>query len=450
MTAEAPRAGRHHLHIPGPAPIPDAVSRAMARPLIDHRGPEFARLTRSILERLGPVFGCAGPIAVYPSSGTGAWEAALVNTLSPGDQVLCCDNGHFARLWGEVARRLGLAVERLGCDWRDPVDPRRLRDCLAADAAGRIRAVLALHNETSTGTLSDVAALRGAMDDAGHEALLLVDAVSSLAAADYRHDEWRVDVTVAGSQKGLMLPPGLGFNAIGEKALAASKKAGLPRSYWDWGPLLEAEERGFFPYTPAVSLLFGLDAALGLLEAEGLPAVQARHRRLAGAAHAAVDGWGLELFCAPGGSPLAHPDRRPGAGGLRRRRAAAGDPRTLRPVPGHGAGPAGGAPLPHRPSRVGERPAAGRGPVRRGDGPLPGRGSAPGRRRPLGSGAPGRRMTPPSTRNPAAAGAAPVTRVAVIGLGGMGGHHADAVREEPGCELVGGAEIDAERARAWG
>ena len=299
MTAEAPRAGRHHLHIPGPAPIPDAVSRAMARPLIDHRGPEFARLTRSILERLGPVFGCAGPIAVYPSSGTGAWEAALVNTLSPGDQVLCCDNGHFARLWGEVARRLGLAVERLGCDWRDPVDPRRLRDCLAADAAGRIRAVLALHNETSTGTLSDVAALRGAMDDAGHEALLLVDAVSSLAAADYRHDEWRVDVTVAGSQKGLMLPPGLGFNAIGEKALAASKKAGLPRSYWDWGPLLEAEERGVFPYTPAVSLLFGLEAALGLLEAEGLPAVQARHRRLAGAAHAAVDGWGLELFCAP-------------------------------------------------------------------------------------------------------------------------------------------------------
>ncbi len=299
MTAEAPRAGRHHLHIPGPAPIPDAVSRAMARPLIDHRGPEFARLTRSILERLGPVFGCAGPVAVYPSSGTGAWEAALVNTLSPGDQVLCCDNGHFARLWGEVARRLGLAVERLGCDWRDPVDPRRLRDCLAADAAGRIRAVLALHNETSTGTLSDVAALRGAMDDAGHEALLLVDAVSSLAAADYRHDEWRVDVTVAGSQKGLMLPPGLGFNAIGEKALAASKKAGLPRSYWDWGPLLEAEERGVFPYTPAVSLLFGLEAALGLLEAEGLPAVQARHRRLAGAAHAAVDGWGLELFCAP-------------------------------------------------------------------------------------------------------------------------------------------------------
>ncbi len=300
MTAsEAPRAGRHHLHIPGPAPIPDAVSRAMARPLIDHRGPEFSRLTRSILERLGPVFGCAGPVAVFPSSGTGAWEAALVNTLSPGDRVLCCDNGHFARLWGEVARRLGLAVERLGCDWRHPVDPRLLRDRLAADAAGEIRAVLALHNETSTGTLSDVAALRAAMDDAGHGALLLVDAVSSLGAADYRHDEWRVDVTVAGSQKGLMLPPGLGFNAIGETALAASREAGLPRSYWDWAPLLEAEERGFFPYTPAVPLLFGLDAALGLLEAEGLPAVHARHRRLAGAAHAAVDGWGLELFSAP-------------------------------------------------------------------------------------------------------------------------------------------------------
>ena len=297
MTAQAPRPGRHHLHIPGPTPIPEAVSRAMARPLIDHRGPEFGRLTRSILGRLGPVFGCRGPIAVYPCSGTGAWEAALVNTLSPGDRVLCCDNGHFARQWGEVARRLGLTVERLGCDWRHPVDPQRLRDRLAADGEGRIRAVLALHNETSTGVLSDIAALRKAIDGAGNGALLLVDAVSSLAAADYRHDEWGVDVTVAGSQKGLMLPPGLGFTAIGGKALAASKEAGLPRAYWDWGPLLEAQERGFFPYTPAVSLLFGLDAALDLLPAEGLPAVHARHRRLAAAVHAAVDGWGLELFC---------------------------------------------------------------------------------------------------------------------------------------------------------
>ena len=297
MTDEAPRPGRHHLHIPGPTPIPDAVTRAMARPLIDHRGPGFARLTRSIRERLGPVFGCGGPIAVYPSSGTGAWEAALVNTLSPGDQVLCCDNGHFARLWGEVARRLGLTVERLGCDWRDPVDPRRLEERLAADGDGRIRAVLALHNETSTGVLSGVAALRRALDEAGHGALLLVDVVSSLGAADYRHDDWGVDVTVAGSQKGLMLPPGLGFNAIGEKALAASRQAGLSRAYWDWGPLLEAEERGFFPYTPAVPLLFGLDAALDLLAAEGPAVVHARHRRLAGAVHAAVDGWGLELFC---------------------------------------------------------------------------------------------------------------------------------------------------------
>ena len=392
MSDEAPRAGRHHLHIPGPTPIPDAVTRAMARPLIDHRGPEFGRLTRSILERLGPVFGCGGPIAVYPSSGTGAWEAALANTLSPGDSVLCCDNGHFARLWGEVARRLGLTVERLGCDWRDPVDPQRLRDRLAADGDGRIGAVLALHNETSTGVLSDIAALRRALDDAGHGALLLVDVVSSLGAADYRHDDWGVDVTVAGSQKGLMLPPGLGFNAIGDKALAASRQAGLPRAYWDWGPLLEAEERGFFPYTPAaVPLLFGLDAALDLLAAEGLPAVHARHRRLAASRPRRRRRLGAGAVLPPRGGPLAGADRRSRARGLRRRRAAAGDPRALRPVPGHGAGPAGGARLPHRPPRVGERPAGGGRSLRRGDGPGPGRGPAPGRRRRCRHGTPGRR-----------------------------------------------------------
>ena len=288
--------GRHFLQIPGPTNVPDRVVRAMARPVIDHRGPEFARLTRGILERLPEIFGTAAPVIVFPSSGTGAWEAALVNTLSPGDGVLMFETGHFAVMWSDVARRLGLQVEFLPGDWRTSVDAAVIESRLRQDEGRRIRAVAILHNETSTGVVSDIAAVRRALDRAGHPALLLVDAISSLGAMEYRHDEWGVDVTVAGSQKGLMLPPGLGFNAVSQRARAAMAEARLPRSYWDWQPILSANERGFFPYTPATSLLFGLDEVLTmLLEEEGLEAVCARHRRFAEATRRAVAGWGLDL-----------------------------------------------------------------------------------------------------------------------------------------------------------
>ena len=288
--------GRHFLQIPGPTNVPDRVVRAMARPVIDHRGPEFARLTRGILERLPEVFGTAAPVVVFPSSGTGAWEAALVNTLSPGDGVLMFETGHFAVMWSDVARRLGLQVEFLPGDWRTSVDAAVIESRLRQDEGRRIRAVAILHNETSTGVVSDIAAVRRALDRAGHPALLLVDAISSLGAMEYRHDEWGVDVTVAGSQKGLMLPPGLGFNAVSQRAREAMAEARLPRSYWDWQPILSANERGFFPYTPATSLLFGLDEVLTmLLEEEGLEAVCARHRRFAEATRRAVAGWGLDL-----------------------------------------------------------------------------------------------------------------------------------------------------------
>jgi alanine-glyoxylate transaminase/serine-glyoxylate transaminase/serine-pyruvate transaminase len=288
--------GRHFLQIPGPTNVPDRVLRAMARPVIDHRGPEFARLTRGILERLPEVFGTAAPVVVFPSSGTGAWEAALVNTLSPGDGVLMFETGHFAVMWSDVARRLGLQVEFLPGDWRTSVDAAVIESRLRQDEGRRIRAVAILHNETSTGVVSDIAAVRRALDRSAHPALLLVDAISSLGAMEYRHDEWGVDVTVAGSQKGLMLPPGLGFNAVSQRARAAMAEARLPRSYWDWQPILSANERGFFPYTPATSLLFGLDEVLTmLLEEEGLEAVCARHRRFAEATRRAVAGWGLDL-----------------------------------------------------------------------------------------------------------------------------------------------------------
>ena len=287
--------GRHFLQIPGPTPLPERIAQAISRSTIDHRGPEFAQLTLSILKRLQTAGKTTGPIAIYPSSATGAWEAALVNTLSPGDRVLFCESGHFAALWSKVATRLGLDVQLLSGDWRRAVDPEQVAAKLAADAS--IKAVALVHNETSTGVLSDIAAIRGAIDHAGHSALLLVDAVSSLGAVDYRHDEWGVDVTVAGAQKGLMLPPGLGFNIIGERALAANKEALAPRSYWDWAPVLNAGERGFFPYTPATNLLFGLDEALSMLLDEGLDQVFARHLRLARATRTAVEAWGLEVFC---------------------------------------------------------------------------------------------------------------------------------------------------------
>ena len=288
--------GRHFLQIPGPTNVPDRVLRAMARPVIDHRGPEFPPLALSILERLVEVFATTAPVVLFPSSGTGGWEAALVNILSPGDGVLMFETGHFAAMWCEVGRRLGLEVELLPGDWRSGVDAAVIESRLRADRERRIRAVAVVHNETSTGVASDIAAVRRALDCAGHPALLLVDAISSLGAMEYRHDEWGVDVTVAGSQKGLMLPPGLGFNAISERARAAMAGARLPRSYWDWQPILSANERGFFPYTPATNLLFGLDEALTMLvEEEGLEAVCARHRRFAEATRRAVAGWGLEL-----------------------------------------------------------------------------------------------------------------------------------------------------------
>ncbi|MGH8966349.1 MAG: pyridoxal-phosphate-dependent aminotransferase family protein, partial [Actinomycetes bacterium] len=242
--------GRHFLQIPGPTNVPDRVLRAMAAPTIDHRGPEFAELTKAVLTALGPVFGTSGPVVIYPSSGTGAWEAALVNTLSPGDRVLCFETGHFAALWQTMATELGLTVDFVPGDWRHGVDTDALAERLTADTAHEIKAVCCVHNETSTGVTSRIGDVRAAIDAADHPALLLVDTISSLGSIDYRHDEWKVDVTVAGSQKGLMLPPGLSFNAISDKALEASKSSTLPRTFWDWGPMLAANERGFFPYTP--------------------------------------------------------------------------------------------------------------------------------------------------------------------------------------------------------
>ena len=290
--------GRHFLQIPGPTNVPDRVLRAISAPTIDHRGPEFAALTLPILSRIGKVFGTSGPVVIFPSSGTGAWEAALVNTLSPGDSVLMYESGQFAQLWRGVAESIGLQVEWIEGDWRRGANIAKIEERLTADKEHRIRAVAVVHNETSTGVVSNIPGVRQAINAAGHPALLLVDTISSLGSIDYRHDEWGVDVTVGGSQKGLMLPPGLGFNAVSEKALLMSSTAGLGRSYWDWQPVLEANEKGFFPYTPATNLLYGLAEALDMLLGEGLDAVFARHARLAGATRAAVSGWGLENLAA--------------------------------------------------------------------------------------------------------------------------------------------------------
>ncbi len=290
--------GRHFLQIPGPTNVPDAVLRAIDAPTIDHRGPDFGVLGRRVLGRVGAVFGTTGPVVVYPASGTGAWEAALVNTLSPGDEVLCFETGHFATLWTQMAERLGLRVRLVAGDWRHGAAPEAALERLRADGERRIRAVMVVHNETSTGVTSRIAAIRAAIDEAGHDALLLVDTISSLGSIEYRHDHWGVDVTVAGSQKGLMLPPGLSFNAISEKALEASKTNSMPRSYWHWAPILAANAQGFWPYTPATNLLYGLDAALARLEAEGLENVWRRHARHAEATRLAVAGWGLELLAA--------------------------------------------------------------------------------------------------------------------------------------------------------
>ncbi|MEV5675645.1 aminotransferase class V-fold PLP-dependent enzyme [Streptomyces sp. NPDC052179] len=292
------RTGRHFLQIPGPTNVPDRVLRAMSAPTIDHRGPEFATLTLSLLDAVKPVFGTAGPVVIYPASGTGAWEAALVNTLSPGDRVLCFETGHFATLWQDMALSLGLEVDLVRGDWRHGADPETVAERLAADITHTIKAVCVVHNETSTGVTSRIPEIRQAIDASGHPALLLVDTISSLGSIDYRHDEWRVDVTVAGSQKGLMLPPGLSFNAVSGKALAASRTARLTKSFWDWQPVIEANRRGFFPYTPATNLLYALEEALRMLADEGLDTVFARHARHAAATRAAVRGWGLEVLCA--------------------------------------------------------------------------------------------------------------------------------------------------------
>ncbi len=292
-----PQRGRHFLQIPGPTNVPERILRAIQRPTIDHRGPEFARLAGAILEGLKPIFKTSGPVVVYPSSGTGALEAALVNTLSPGDRVLMYETGHFATLWHAWARRLGLEAELIAGDWRHGVDAAAVEARLAEDKGHAVKAVAVVHNETSTGVTSDVAHVRRALDRTGHPALFMADTISSLASIDYRHDEWGVDVTVGGSQKGLMLPPGLGFNAISEKALAAARGAGLAKSYWDWEPMLEANRSGFFPYTPATNLLFGLEEAIAMLGEEGLEAVFARHRRMAEATRRTVAAWGLELVC---------------------------------------------------------------------------------------------------------------------------------------------------------
>jgi len=289
--------GHHFLQIPGPTNVPERILRAMARPTIDHRGPEFRELALEVLENLKPVFNTSAPVVIFPSSGTGAWEAALVNTLSPGDRVLMFETGHFASLWRGLAEKLGLDLQFVPGDWRHAVDPEAVENLLSNDRQDELKAVAVVHNETSTGVRSRVAAVRRAIDRAGHPALLMVDTISSLACMDYRHDEWGVDVTVGGSQKGLMLPPGLSFNAISEKALHASKTARLAKSYWDWKPMLESNTAGLFPYTPATNLLYGLREALEMLHEEGLANVFARHDRHAEATRRAVKAWGLEVLC---------------------------------------------------------------------------------------------------------------------------------------------------------
>lgn len=289
--------GRHFLQIPGPTNVPDRVLRAMDHPTMDHRGPDFAGLGLAVLDGMKKVFRTDHDVVIFPSSGTGAWEAALVNTLEPGDKILMSETGQFASLWREMATRLGFEVEFLEGDWRQAANPERIGERLSADKGRDIKAVAVVHNETSTGCTSRIAAIRAAMNDSGHDALLLVDTISSLASLDYRHDEWGVDVTVAGSQKGLMLPPGLGFNAISPKALEHAARGATPRSYWDWAPMIASNATGYFPYTPATNLLYGLREALDMLFEEGLENVFSRHDRYGEATRRAVRAWGLEVLC---------------------------------------------------------------------------------------------------------------------------------------------------------
>ena len=290
-------AGRHFLQIPGPTNVPDRVLRAMDYPTIDHRGPQFAEIGAKCLAGMKTIFKTDSHAVIYPASGTGAWESALVNTLQEGDLVLMVETGHFASLWHKMASHLGLETEFLATDWRRGVDPQQVEDRLRADTENKIKAVCIVHNETSTGSTSRVNEVRLAMDNAGHDALLLADTISSLGSIDFRHDEWGVDVTVAGSQKGLMLPPGLSFNAVSEKALAVANKGGMRRSYWDWEEQIAANKDGAFPFTPATNLLYGLAEAIDMLHEEGLDNVFKRHDRHAAATRKAVQAWGLEVLC---------------------------------------------------------------------------------------------------------------------------------------------------------
>ena len=291
------KSGRHFLQIPGPTNIPDRVLRAMDYPIIDHRGLKFANLTKSILDRIKMVFKTKEPVVIYPASGTGAWEAAIVNTLSEGDKVLMFETGHFSFLWLEIAKKFKLQVDFVPGDWRTGVDPRIVEQKLKDDKEKKIKAIFVVHNETSTGVTSKISKIRKAIDDANHPSLFFVDTISSLGSIDYRHEEWKVDVTVGGSQKGLLLPPGLSFNALSSKAIEAYNRSTLAKSYWDWKPMLENNKNGFFPYTPATNLLYGLNEALNILLEEGLENVFKRHNKLAEASRRAVRAWGLEILC---------------------------------------------------------------------------------------------------------------------------------------------------------
>lgn len=289
--------GKHFLQLPGPSNVPDRILRAMDYPTIDHRGPDFPNLANACLDGMKTIFKTNSDVIIFPASGTGAWEAALVNTINEGDLVLMVETGHFATLWKKMADKLGINTEFLETDWRRGVEPEKLLDRLKKDAEGKIKAVCVVHNETSTGSTSRIKEVRNVMNLANHEALLMVDTISGLASMDYKHDDWGVDVTISGSQKGLMLPPGLSFNAISEKAILISKKSGMQRSYWDWQEQIEANKSGSFPYTPATNLLYGLKEAINMLHEEGLDNVFKRHDRHAKATRAAVQAWGLEILC---------------------------------------------------------------------------------------------------------------------------------------------------------
>lgn len=294
--------GPHFLQIPGPSSVPERILQAISGQTIDHRGPDFAAIGKRALVGMKSIFKTENPVFIYPSSGTGAWEAALVNVLSPGDEIIMYETGHFALTWKNLAKRLGLSPSLIEGDWRSGVDAEIIEERLTDDKDHAIKAVCVVHNETSTGCVSDIAAIRSAIDRAKHPALLLVDTISGLASIDYRHDEWGVDVSISGSQKGLMLPPGLGFNAVSDKALAANKKAMLQRSYWDWSEMLGPNEKGYFPYTPSTNLLYGLIEAIDMLHEEGLESVFARHSRHGAATRAAAKAWGLEVLCSQQGA----------------------------------------------------------------------------------------------------------------------------------------------------